>query len=506
LEVTDEVLQVTEKEVVTLTYIDRISVTGEPDRPMSKRLVVTGSSPGKLLIVDEQRKEVGSFNPGRTIYFLLEDVIVYTFDPNAEVKISINGNKTNDLEELRLEKSPNEPGIYAGSISTRYGTTPISDGMLEVQGGEEISAIYRSTLPGSDSPGSAEQIIIDSCHVNRGNKGILSIVRPDGTKLTSFNPGETLLFRLEDRDLNVDPLNVDATEIRVRRGNEEGYKIVKLNETGDDSGIFIGRLKTAYGRTAELETQALELIGGESIFAIYLDYLSDTGETNVEIQGVARANMIGRAAYTNEPVIIDGIIDKWPLENVMRTEDGNGLLWLQWDKDNLYVLAEVYDPKVVVPDATKWYKSADALELHIDISPGIDERPIYMRSQPKPTSHVFWFCPKGAGVDGSKVYAGQAQPNLIYNYSPPIQATSRIVAESYYILEIRIPFSPALGGFDPMKSSKIDRIGFNFVIYRSDAPTLQWAKEDRLDQANVINAAPSQLGTVFLEGGRRRAK
>ena len=79
---------------------------------------------------------------------------------------------------------------------------------------------------------------------------------------------------------------------------------------------------------------------------------------------------------------------------------------------------------------------------------------------------------------------GQAQPRLIPNYQAKglqfavryNQPTDKNNSEQYYTIEGRIPFFPLLPQFDPLKTKRNLRLGFNFVLYRSDDQAIHWAR------------------------------
>ena len=95
---TDEILQITDKEVIAAVYIDEITTTGETEVQTQIQAVVLGSSAGVLRIVDAHVvdsllnpdaaissftavpkdfasiHELSSFNAGQTVYFWLEDL------------------------------------------------------------------------------------------------------------------------------------------------------------------------------------------------------------------------------------------------------------------------------------------------------------------------------------------------------------------------------------------------------------------------------------------------
>ena len=519
---TDEVLQITDKEVITAVYIDKITVTGETEVQTQTQAVVLGSSAGMLRIVDAHiidslfdpeaampiftaapkdfasTHELGSFNAGQTIYFWLEDLLLSTVVEAVEVKITVTGDKTRDRVEVILRKKSGVEGIFTGSVPTRYGTTPVADETLDIQGDEEIRATYTPNFLGVNYP-----VVEDFAYANKGVRGYLAITRGDGTLVRHFNVGIPLHFRLEDADLNLDSFKVESTELKVVTEAQETSII--LYEENANSHIFRGQISTQYGR-AIIDTSTppsegvdklpiLGLVGGDTVRATCEDGLTDTGETNVEISISCRANSIAWAPHTNRPVLIDGHEDGWPLEKVIKTSQDEGLLWLQWDRDNLYLLAQIYDENVVVPDVMEYYRDADALELHIDLEPDAVKKPNYLQMENDPNRYVIWICPKGGGFHGDRPYIGQGAPEFIPNY----QAANLDVAvrqrPNYYVIEARIPFFPVLRGFQPLKTRQHNRIGFNFVIHRSNNQAIQWAAQ--LPEAGPV--FPSDLGLLILE-------
>lgn len=522
---TDEVLQITDKEVITAVYIDGITATGETEAQTQIQAVVLGSSPGMLRIVDAHLldslfnpeaatpsftaspkdfasiHELGSFSAGQTIYFWLEDLLLSTVVEADEVKITVTGDKTKDEVDVTLHKKSRTEGIFTGSLPTRYGTTPVTDETLDVQGDEEIRATYTPNFLGVNYP-----IVEDFAYTNKGVRGNLAITRADGTLIRHFNVGAPLHFRLEDADLNLDSFKIESTDLKVVTEAQETS--ITLHEENANSHIFRGQIPTQHGRAIIEESTSessslkdgdqstfLGVVGGDTVTAIYEDRLTDTGETNIEISTSCRANSIAWVPHTNRPVLIDGHEDGWPLERVIKTPQDEGLVWLQWDRDNLYLLAQIYDENVVVPDVIEYYRGADALELHIDLQPDAVKKPSYLQMASDPNRYVIWICPKGGGFHGDRPYIGQGAPEFIPNY----QAANLDVAvrqrTNYYVIEARIPFFPVLRGFQPLKTRQHNRIGFNFVIHRSNNQAIFWATQ--MPEAGPV--FPSDLGMLILE-------
>ena len=499
---TDDVLHVKDKEVISVAYTDEITATGETNVSIRAQAVVLSSSAGILRIVDRNAiegvpaqlgtkrtvaaHELGTFNAGETIYFWLEDLFLSTVVGADAVKVTVTGNKTNDEAEVLLRAIPEVEGVFVASIPTRYGTTPVADGTLDVQGDEEIRAVYMPDLPFANAVA-----VEDRAYVNKGVRGRLIITRQDGTIIRYFNPGSPLHFQLEDADLNLDAFVVESTPIQVKAGTQAN--VVTLVEENANSHIFRGLMSTQYGQT--VVDNHLRLVGGETVMATYADALIDTGETNVGINASCQANLIARAPYTSRPMLIDGLDDKWPLEKALRTPQDEGLLWLLWGKDSLYVLAQIYDDAVVAPDPTKYYEDADALELHFDLHPGGGNKPAYLQTGNDPNRFILWICPIGAGFDGDRPYIGQWTPEQIYNYEAKNFDVAVRQESNYYIIEARIPFFPVLRGFDPLKTRRYSRIGFNFVIHRSDDQAVYWASQI----PGTDPTYPSNLGALILE-------
>ncbi len=484
----DILLQVKEKEVIILTYIDQVGVTGETGVPISVELIVRSGSAGSLLIVDENYRELPGFSTGQKIYFRLDDFVLSNTSPNTPARIIVRGEGTKDEEEVLLEESPGEKGIYIGSIATSYGTRSVKDGVLQVRGGEEVAAIYRPQTPGAPS-----SPITDTTYTSKGSTGKITITGANGLKLSHFNAGDTLYLKLEDMDLNLDLFVIDTVDIWIAGDAIASGKTVTLTETREDSGVFTGSIDTRYGRGVFGSAVILEVVGGEQVTAVYYDALTASGETDVKVTDSCRASMLGTATYAPEGVVIDGSMARWPLENSLRAGDEGSNIYVQWDKDNLYILAYIMDSDVIVPDATEFWDGADALEIHIDTDP-TSETSAYLDGLKKPSYYFFWFCPKGAGPDGSEPYVGQNKPETVYNYSV-VETAVRIFPGSRYVMEIRIPLDPVLAGFDPYKTSKDDRIGFNYIIRRSNAPQLRWA----LGEEGEPNLPPSYFGTLILK-------
>ncbi|MGQ9609249.1 MAG: hypothetical protein ACUVWN_08100 [bacterium] len=495
----DATLQVTEREIVTITYLDEVDDFGKTSQILLELIVRTGTL-SSIIIVDENFKELTKFNAGQKIYFRLDDLVLSSLSRKTAT-ITVRSSITKDSEEVKLEEIPypsggqRGQGIYIGSIMTSYGTKPLQDGILQVQGNEEISAIYNPKIVDPLTHKPMEQITAKAI-VNIGNTGKLSILSSEGTKISNFSIGETLYFKLEDADLNREKTKIDTAEIYVVGEAVIGGRTIKLKETSEDSGIFTGSIETCYGRcvvpvSSDIQpVPPIELVGGEQFNAIYIDELTDKGETSVKILERAKANMIGIATYTTNPITVDGNMVEWPLENALTCGDEGSNLYIQWDDSNLYILAYVIDSNVSVPDAIKYWSNASAIELFINTN--LTKTELTGLRKRASSYYVLWFCPKGAGSDGNEPFVGQSVPSIVWNYKE-IERSVQIVPGERYILETKIPFT-VFGEFNPSKTIEENIIGFNYIVHRPNAPALLWAPIPK----EVKNVQPSNFGTLIF--------
>merc|ERR1712096_328377 len=128
--------------------------------------------------------EISTVRAGEVIGIWLEDPLLDVAVKIDQVPITVVSDVTKDsldlmLRSLNHETQSQKPtdgvthslnGVYVGQVATRYGSTPIADHTLDVQGGETIRVIYQPEL-------SRGAIIEDSTSVAKGNSGYLEIVR-----------------------------------------------------------------------------------------------------------------------------------------------------------------------------------------------------------------------------------------------------------------------------------------------------------------------------------------
>ncbi|RKY00086.1 hypothetical protein DRP77_12115, partial [Candidatus Poribacteria bacterium] len=214
-----------------------------------------------------------------------------------------------------------------------------------------------------------------------------------------------------------------------------------------------------------------------------------------------RIASIGRATKVDprKPVEVDGDPSEWPkiyplIPHGYRSPQTSPVkLHLQWDEENLYLLAVVdrsflVDRNGAVINPKRVSRFRDFLDVFVDTalnrSPGM-----YTRSD-----HHFRFYGLSPKSGPDEVGVAQihhhmdAIPHTIYDRRE-IELAFR-PGKTGYILEARIPKDDVLNGFDPRPGGSI---GFNFVLQNDYSQPAYWA-------ADSIDSPPERWGEVKLVG------
>jgi hypothetical protein len=122
-------------------------------------------------------------------------------------------------------------GIFTGTFVVASGRTIVpGDGLLSLQSNlETITCTYKDMSPSVTLTATTKPSIA----------GVLT-VQP-----TLIGPGVALTVTVADADLNVDPLAADVSSVRIDSDRQgEGSERVSLRETGLNTGVFTGSLRT----------------------------------------------------------------------------------------------------------------------------------------------------------------------------------------------------------------------------------------------------------------------
>ncbi|MGB3723423.1 MAG: hypothetical protein WA979_11480, partial [Pacificimonas sp.] len=117
---------------------------------------------------------------------------------------------------------------------------------------------------------------LDDARKNGQNSGDTSL-----SETASFRPGDPVFISVADGDQNLDSAVRETVEVRVvsSGGDEE---VLLLNETGPDTGIFIGGIPTTAAAPATRNNCRLLLTRGERISVFYRDNADEEDQTETD--------------------------------------------------------------------------------------------------------------------------------------------------------------------------------------------------------------------------------
>ena len=290
----NDVLEVTGKEVVTVSYVDALAGSGNTQVTVTDTAQVSAGQNGVLDILKANYvTNLENFNAGDRLYFRLRDTDI----TDEFVEITLVGETLKDRETVRLFQSMEEgtriypvEGTFFGLIQTAYDTQrQENDGILQVQGTEQVRTIYIDEL---QSTGETNVVFYDTCEANIGITGRLKVYNKDNfdyalaqnLEISSFRAGDTLILEIQDADLDTTDviaqlLETDFTEDTIRDSTG-----VTLAKTADSVDIFRGEIRTGYGNNPISDDNILQVQGEGVVICTYVDALQNTGATMVPIQ------------------------------------------------------------------------------------------------------------------------------------------------------------------------------------------------------------------------------
>ncbi|MCY0963745.1 OmpA family protein [Parathalassolituus penaei] len=127
----------------------------------------------------------------------------------------------------------------------------------------------------ADSSGSftSSSSFLDMTGSSQAIPGNYSITTSD----YGFKVGEPLLVRVEDQDQNLNPVRLDTVEVTITNSMGTDTELLRLTESGVDTGIFYGVLNTvALDSSIASYNCELSMMNGEQAVALYIDNNDDT--------------------------------------------------------------------------------------------------------------------------------------------------------------------------------------------------------------------------------------
>lgn len=242
---------------------------------------------------------------GQRVYVHVRDKdlsVLHALGDRSEVEVAA---KSGDREKAELLPFGKGDGDFIASVRTTSDPSQPNDGVLTVQGSEELTVVYvdRNTESGDVN----RRLVANAKVVSSG-----SVAFMDGAlrqRVRGVFAGQPAVIRVRDQDLDVSP-KPDAAKVTVRVQYRERPEPVpgadpnepppppapdapwltrsetslSLAETGDRTGVFVGRIvprlcegdKPA-GKAAQGE---VEVLAGDRLEVEYLDALGLDGKSH----------------------------------------------------------------------------------------------------------------------------------------------------------------------------------------------------------------------------------
>jgi outer membrane protein assembly factor BamD (BamD/ComL family) len=169
---------------------------------------------------------------------------------------------------------------------------------------------------------------IGQCHFKLGRwaKAVEALQRV-GTSVTSktedsaevtAEAGQELFFKVADKDLVV--LNRDGKITAKLVTNSGDTETITLKTLGKDPSQYIGKIPTKLGKPSEGDN-VLQIIGGDSVTATYMDENTAAGQRNQKVLAVVRMVSTAAAGFTNGAYseYVEGVIGN--TESFLRVKD-----------------------------------------------------------------------------------------------------------------------------------------------------------------------------------------
>jgi uncharacterized repeat protein (TIGR01451 family) len=113
--------------------------------------------------------------------------------------------------------------------------------------------------------------------------------------------GDPVFVRVEDADQNRDATQIDTVDIRIEARETGDFEILRLSETGVNTGVFVGYIATRTGPAAA--DCSLEVARDSELFATYID----PSDTTDAVRADALVDPFGLVFDSQTGLPIDGV-------------------------------------------------------------------------------------------------------------------------------------------------------------------------------------------------------
>ena len=186
-----------------------------------------------------------------------------------------------DVENLTAVETAPATGLFEVSFYVAFAGVAIpGDFIVQAGVGDPVNVCYDDAL---DAAG-ATVPRCDIVYIEGSTDGIV-----DATIVAE--PGDTVYVRLDDVDMNRDPVLADSATVTVVHSSSVEEETVLLLETGPETAIFLGRLYTTFGESAgAVGDTIMNIQKADSLFVRYDDARTEAG---------------GPASFLDSTVVVD---------------------------------------------------------------------------------------------------------------------------------------------------------------------------------------------------------
>ncbi len=229
---------------------DQVSVTYQDEYHYSGLTGVAAATYGsETRFTDAEGKDAEAYAAGFPAWVRVEDHNANQPAVVDTVLATIESLTEGDSETLTLTETGQDTAIFSGSMPIELASgTSYQDGTIQAQADDTLRVLHGDAL-GLTASGDLARL--------RGSR--LQFIDTDGRPVAEVLENGNARVRLEQSDCNSSPWWTDYCQViftsRIHADEEE----IWIQETGDDTGVFVGEVFTPFFYTAGTYNGVLEL-------------------------------------------------------------------------------------------------------------------------------------------------------------------------------------------------------------------------------------------------------
>ncbi|CAN5290923.1 hypothetical protein BH23VER1_BH23VER1_05340 [soil metagenome] len=207
--------------------------------------------------------------PGKALSIVIQDVDLGISRGNSRIPVLLSTDPGGDEETVYLTAGGAGKGLFLGEIDTALGAARPGDSTLQVLGADTITIRYpgdfTAEFGSAPPPGSAIRIASDATFAmassliddpaddplhpatdpakSAAQRAIEALLQADRRPPDQIKPGNLIHFRVSDPDRSL-TAEIDEIPVMVVAASGDAVQAT-LVETGADTGVFRGQLRTA---------------------------------------------------------------------------------------------------------------------------------------------------------------------------------------------------------------------------------------------------------------------